>query len=214
MSAAALIRAAQEGGSFPAMDRAAQRLARGLGDYLGSFGECEPAVKPAASQVRGYADWLATHGGAVLIPLRLGRKLSVQIAVPTPMLLGIVDFFYGGAGTVGAVRDELTSAEQRFADRFGAAVCALMGAAWSAIAPVKPELGAVTFAGQSAAICRSDDPVFVQHFTLADAPFAAGDICAVYPLGPLRAALDAALGTAGDDGSASAKETDADWSAH
>lgn len=205
---ATLIRAPQEGGSFPALDRVGQRLARGLGDYLGGFG-CEPECKAGASKISGYADWLAANPYAVLVPLRLGRKLSIQIAVPMPMLLGMVDQFYGGAGAPGEVRDTLTSAELRFAERAATRLAGIMGTAWGVIEPVKPEPGAVSLAAQAAPLCRASDPVLVQHYTLAEAPFAAGDICVLFPLAPLRAAL----GSAGDDGAASAQEGDADWSA-
>jgi flagellar motor switch protein FliM len=209
MSAASLIRQPQEGGSFPAMDRVAQRLARGLSDYFASFDGCEPVVKPATSQVTGYADWLSAHSGDVLIPLRLGRKLSVQVAAPMPMLLGMVDAFYGGTGAPGEQHDELTSAELRFAERLGGRLVTIMTAAWAGLEPVKPELGAVTLAAQATPLCAGAEPVLVQSFAIADAPFAKGQIACVYPL----AAVRAVAGSAGQDGLQVGGEADADWSA-
>ena len=165
------------------------------------------SAKP--SHVTGYGDWLAQHGNHVLIPLRLGRRMTMQVAIPLPVLLGMFDLFYGGTGAPGKASDTLTGAELRFADRMATRLAAMLTTAWSVIEQLMAEPGTVALAAQAPLICRSNDPVLVQPYALSDAPYAAGDIYCLYPLPSLRAAL----GPAQDDGIAAAGQGDAEWSA-
>jgi flagellar motor switch protein FliM len=204
-----LVGASPESGAFPAMERIGQLFARGLRDYLASSYACEPMVGSAAGQVKGYADWQGKQPISAFITIRLQNKLPMLVALPLPTLLGMVDLFYGGMGAEGEAREELTSAELRFADRLGERMAALLASAWSGVQAMQPARGAFATSTNAKPLCGANELIFVQRFAISDMPIRASEISCAYPLAALRPLLNAA----GEEGAATTAQIDGAWSA-
>ena len=192
-----LLRQLQNEESSPALDRVGLQFARGLKDYLATLDFGDGGVEPPTSHVMPFGHWQAMRGADMLFQFRLQKKLSVLIAVPVPMLLGLVDVFYGGSGAApSAARDALTAAELRFADRMGGQFAAMLSAAWAGTRPV---LGGVVLSSEAKPFCGANEAVLVQSFP-------SGNIACVYPLSALRA-------EAGPGEETVQAKPDAEWSA-
>ena len=191
-----LLRQPQNEESFPALDRVGLQFARGLKDYLATLDYGDGSLEPPTSHAMPFGHWQAMRKADMLFQFRLEKKLSVLIAVPLPMLLGLVDVFYGGAGTQSALRDALTPAELRFADRMAGHFAAMLSAAWAGSRPV---LGAVALSSDAKPYCTANEAVLVQNFPSCN-------IACVYPLAVLRAEV-------GPDIDTVQAKPDADWSA-
>ncbi len=190
------------------MERVGERFARGLKDYLSGFGGAELAVEPKAGETMAYRDWRAASASELFFQYRVPqRKLAIDLTVPLPMLLSMLDIFYGGSGAQVELRDELTSAERRFAERVGERLAAVLSGAWSTVLPMQPSLSAVALAEGAANLCPGAEPVLVQSFALSGAPFAGAKLRVAYPLGALRSLL----GQCVEGGKADSE--DAAWSA-
>ena len=191
-----LLRQPQNEESFPAMDRVGLQFARGLKDYLATLDFGDASMEPPTSHVMPFGHWQAMRGADMQFQFRLQKKLSVLIAVPLQMLLGLVDLFYGGSGGQADARDALTAAELRFADRMAGQFAAMLAAAWTGARPV---LGAVAMSSEAKPFCSPNEAVMVQNFP-------SGNIACVYPLAALRA-------EAGPGKETAQAKPDAEWSA-
>jgi flagellar motor switch protein FliM len=191
-----LLRQPRNEESFPALDRVAQQFSRGLKDYLATLDFGDGSMEPPTSHGMPFSHWQAMRGTDMLFQFRLQKKLSILIAVPLPMLLGLVDMFYGGGGAQSGARDALTAAELRFADRLAGQFAAMLAASWTGTRPV---LGGVELSSEAKPFCAAQEAVLVQNFW-------SGNIACVYPLAALRSELGA-----GED--AAPQAPDAEWSA-
>lgn len=192
-----LLRQPQNEESSPASDRVGLQFSRALKDYLATLDFGDGGMEAPASHVMPFSHWQAMRGADMLFQFRLQKKLSVLIALPVPMLLRLVDMFYGGAGTQVEARDALTAAELRFADRMAAQFTAMLATCWTGARPV---LGAVALSSEAKAFRPVNDAVLVQDF-------AAAGIACVYPLAALRAEVGQSEETS------IAATPDAEWSA-
>lgn len=192
-----LLRQPQNEESFPALDRVGLQFARGLKDYLTTLNFGDASMEPPKSHVMPFGHWQAMRGVDMLFEFRLQKKLSVLIAVPLPMLSGLVDLFYGGSGAQSGARDALTAAELRFADRIAGQFAGMLAGAWTGM---RPALGAVATSSEAKPYCTANEAVLVQDFR-------SGGIACVYPLAALRAEV-----AAGEETSV-AVVPDAEWSA-
>lgn len=196
-----LLRQPQNEESFPAMDRVGLQFARGLKDYLASLDFGDASMEPPTSHVMPFGHWQAMREADMLFQFRLQKKLSVLIAVPLPMLLGLVDLFYGGSGAQADARDALTAAELRFADRMAGQFAAMLAAAWTGMSSgARPMLGAVALSSEAKYFCKANEAALVQNFPSTG-------IACVYPLAALRAETGASEETS------VAAVPDAEWSA-
>ena len=191
-----LLRQLQNEESTPAMDRVGLQFARVLKDYLATLDFGDGGVEQPTSHVMPFDHWQAMRGADMLFQFRLQKKLSVLIAVPVPMLLALVDLFYGGSGAQSAARDALTAAELRFAERMAGQFIAMLSAAWPGTRPV---LGGVVLSSEAKPFCGANEAVLVQGFP-------SGNIACVYPLSALRA-------EAGPGEETVQAKPDADWCA-
>jgi flagellar motor switch protein FliM len=194
-----LLRQPQNEESFPAMDRVGLQFARGLRDYLATLDFGDASMDAVTSHVMPFGHWQAMRGRDMLFRFQLRKKLTVLVAVPVPMLLGLVDLFYGGAGAQGNVRDALTAAEQRFADRLASQFASMLAGAWSG---TQPALGAMALSSDAKPFCPTTETVLVQSLP-------SGDIACVYPLVALRAEV----GPDEETAAAASHRPDAEWSA-
>ena len=192
-----LLRQPQNEESFPALERVGLHFARGLKDYLATFDFGDANREPPKSHVMPFGHWQAMRGADMLFQFRLQKKLSVLIAVPMPILLHLVDMFYGGSGIQSGARDALTAAELRFADRMAGQFAAMLAAAWTGARPV---FGAMALSSEAKPFCTANEAVLVHDFP-------SGGIACVYPLAALRAEVGA-----GEETSVAAVP-DAEWSA-
>jgi len=202
--ASLLLRRAEGSYAFPALDAVATQFARSLRDLLRALGAPAIQVERAGTEQVAFADWSAEAAPAIFWRYHAPPlKGPMLLAAPRPLILQLVDIFYGGKGQLAAEREELTDAEERFAARLGRDIGLQLAAAWDDKLPITPELDCVTTDPAKLAAVRADDEMLVQRFTLRGAPFEGRTIACAYPLAALR-------GIAGAEPANDTREPDAD----
>lgn len=158
---ASLVRSAPEAPSYQGLDRAGQRLARGLGEFLGGL-----MAAPATTSVAPVRlEKMPASDGLVLGQLRLAPlEALVAVAMDRSALMRLVDLYYGGEGSVVSDRERLTPAELRFFGRIVAGLCDLIPAAFQPMsllaASVDDEAGEASALVQVFTITVGDGPAF------------------------------------------------------
>ncbi|WP_432768797.1 MAG: hypothetical protein HEQ22_15755 [Sphingopyxis sp.] len=186
-NASLLLRKAEDGYAFPALDAVATRFARSLRDLLRALGAPAVQVEPAGAAQLRFAAWCDDAAPAIFWRYHAPPlKGPVLLAASRPLILQLVDIFYGGKGQLAAEREELTDAEDRFAARLGRDMGLQLAAAWAEKLPIEPALDCVTANPAKLAAVRADDEMLVQRFTLRGAPFEGRTISCAYPLAALR----------------------------
>jgi flagellar motor switch protein FliM len=204
-----LLRVPQESMAFPGLERVGLRLARGLKDYLATLGAADLAVECLPLQVATFESWNASQDASLTCQYRLPQMKAAMIAaMPLTMLLALVDLFYGGTGIAKDAAEELTAAEQRFAERIGEDISVIVAAAWSPVLPLQPALNSVSTSHTEAAFAASSDLVVIQSFLLSNQPFDQERVSFLFPLPALRA--NAAL--TGEQSRKTESSFDAEWS--
>jgi len=185
--ASLLLRKAADSYAFPALDGVANQFARSLRDLVRALGAPAIQVERAGAQQMSFAEWSASATPAIFWRYHAPPlKGPVLIAAARPLILQLVDIFYGGKGALAAEREELTDAEERFAARLGRDIGLQLAAAWGDKLAIEPELDCVTCDPAKLAAVRADDELFVQRFILRGAPFEGRPIVCAYPLVALR----------------------------
>ncbi|WP_332817015.1 flagellar motor switch protein FliM [Sphingopyxis sp.] len=185
--ASLLLRKAEGGYAFPALDSVANQFARSLRDLVRALGAPAIQVERAGAEQMSFADWSASAAPAIFWRYHAPPlKGPVLLAAARPLILQLVDIFYGGKGALAAEREELTDAEERFAARLGRDMGLQLAAAWRDKLAMEPELDCVTTDPAKLAAVRADDELFVQRFILRGAPFEGRTIVCAYPLASLR----------------------------
>lgn len=185
--ASLLLRKSGNGYAFPVLDAAATQFARSLRDLIRALGAPGIQVERGETEQVAFADW-----SQAAIPAIFWRyhapplKGPVLLSAARPLILQLVDIFYGGKGQLAAEREELTDAEERFAARLGRDMGLQLAAAWGDKLPIEPELDCVTTDPAKLAAVRADDELVVQRFTLRGAPFEGKVIFCAYPVAALR----------------------------
>lgn len=188
-----LLRKAEGGYGFPALEGVANQFARSLRDLIRALGAPTIQIERAGAEQMSFADWSASAAPAIFWRYHAPPlKGPVLLAGSRSLLLQLVDIFYGGRGQLAAEREELTDAEDRFAARLGRDIGMQLAAAWRGKLAIEPELDCVTADPAKLAAVRADDELFVQRFTLRGAPFDGRTIMCAYPVAALR-------GVAGDE---------------
>ncbi len=185
--ASLLLRKAEGGYAFPALDSVATRFARSLRDLIRALGVPAIQVERAGAEQVSFADWTAAAAPAIFWRYHAPPlKGPVLLAAARPLILQLVDIFYGGKGKLAAEREELSDAEERFAARLGRDMGLQLAAAWSDKLGLEPELDCVTCDPAKLSAVRADDELLVQRFVLRGAPFEGRTILCAYPLAALR----------------------------
>lgn len=185
--ASLLLRKAEGSYAFPALDSVAVQFARSLRDLIRALGAPSVQVERGETATISFADWAAASAPAIFWRYHAPPlKGPLLLAAPRPLLLQLVDIFYGGKGAPAGEREELTDAEDRFAARLGRDMGLQLAAAWRSKLGLEPELDCVTCDAAKLAAVRADDELFVQHFVLLGAPFEGRTITCAYPLAALR----------------------------
>ena len=185
--ASLLLRKAEGSYAFPALDSVATRFARSLRDLIRALGVPAIQVERAGAEQVSFADWTAAAAPAIFWRYHAPPlKGPVLIAAARPLILQLVDIFYGGKGKLAAEREELSDAEERFAARLGRDMGLQLAAAWSDKLGLEPELDCVTGDPAKLSAVRADDELLVQRFVLRGAPFEGRTIDCAYPLAALR----------------------------
>lgn len=185
--ASLLLRKAEDGYAFPALDGVANRFARSLRDLVRALGAPAVQVERESAERASFAEWSAAAAPAIFWRYHAPPlKGPLLIAAARPLLLQLVDIFYGGKGQLASEREELTDAEERFAARFGRDIAQQLAAAWAEALPIVPELDCVACDPAKLAAVRADDELLVQRFTLRGKPFDGRTIACAYPLAALR----------------------------
>ena len=188
-----LLRKAEGGYAFPALEGVANQFARSLRDLIRALGAPTIQIERAGAEQMSFAEWSASAAPAIFWRYHAPPlKGPVLLAGSRSLLLQLVDIFYGGRGQLAAEREELTDAEDRFAARLGRDIGMQLAAAWRDKLAIEPELDSVTADPAKLAAVRADDELFVQRFTLRGAPFDGRTIMCAYPVAALR-------GVAGDE---------------
>ena len=192
--ASLLLRKAADGYAFPALESVANQFARSLRDLVRALGAPAIQVDRAGAEQVSFADWSAAAAPAIFWRYHAPPlKGPVLIAAARPLILQLVDIFYGGRGPLAAEREELTDAEERFAARLGRDIGLQLASAWREKLAIEPELDTVTTDPAKLAAVRADDEVFVQRFPLRGAPFEGRTIACAYPVAALRGVAGAEL---------------------
>lgn len=185
--ASLLLRKAEGGYAFPALDSVANRFARSLRDLIRALGVPAIQVERAGAEQVSFADWTAAAAPAIFWRYHAPPlKGPVLLAAARPLILQLVDIFYGGKGKLAAEREELSDAEERFAARLGRDMALQLAAAWSEKLVMEPELDCVTGDPAKLSAVRADDELYVERFVLRGAPFEGRTIVCAYPLAALR----------------------------
>lgn len=185
--ASLLLRKAEDGYAFPLLDGVATQFARSLRELVRALGAPTIQVERAGTEQMRFADWSAAAAPAIFWRYHTASlRGPVLIAAARPLILQLVDIFYGGKGKLAAEREELTDAEDRFAARLGRDMGLQLAAAWGDKMANAPELDCVTGNPEKLAAVRADDEMVVQYFTLRGAPFEGRTICCAYPVAALR----------------------------
>ena len=185
--ASLLLRKAEGSYAFPALDSVANQFARSLRDLVRALGTPAIQVERASGEQMSFTEWNASAAPAIFWRYHAPPlKGPVLIAAARPLILQLVDIFYGGKGQLAAEREDLTDAEERFAARLGRDMGLQLAAAWRDKLAIEPELDCVTTDPAKLAAVRADDEMFVQHFILRGAPFEGRTIACAYPLAALR----------------------------
>jgi flagellar motor switch protein FliM len=185
--ASLLLRKAEGSYAFPALDSVANQFARSLRDLIRALGVPTIQVERAGAEQMSFTDWTASAAPAIFWRYHAPPlKGPVLLAAARPLILQLVDIFYGGKGQLAAEREELTDAEDRFAARLGRDMGMQLAAAWSDKLAMEPELDCVTGDPAKLAAVRADDELFIQRFVLRGAPFEGRTIVCAYPLAALR----------------------------
>lgn len=185
--ASLLLRKAESSYAFPALDSVANQFARSLRDLIRALGVPAIQIERAGAEQVSFADWTAAAAPAIFWRYHAPPlKGPVLLAAARPLILQLVDIFYGGKGQLAAEREELTDAEERFAARLGRDMGLQLAAAWQGKLAMSPELDCVTCDPAKLSAVRADDELFVQRFILRGAPFEGRTIDCAYPLAALR----------------------------
>ncbi|WP_260580400.1 flagellar motor switch protein FliM [Sphingopyxis sp. PET50] len=208
--ASLLLRKAESGYAFPLLDGVANQFARSLRELVRALGAPTVQVERQAAEVVRFADWTAAAAPAIFWRYHAPpMKGPVLLAGARPLILQLVDIFYGGKGQLAAERDELTDAEDRFAARLGRDMGLQIATAWGDKFAIAPELDCVTGDPAKLAAVRADDELLVQRFVLRGGPLDGRSIACAYPVAALR-------GIAGAEPTPDARDTspaDAAWKA-
>ena len=185
--ASLLLRKSEGGYAFPLLDGVANQFAKSLRELIRALGAPTVQVERQAAEVMRFADWTAASAPAIFWRYHTPPlKGPVLLAGNRPLILQLVDIFYGGKGQLGAEREELTDAEERFAARLGRDMGMQLAAAWGDKLAIAPELDCVTGDPAKLAAVRADDELYVQRFTLRGGKLDGRTVTCAYPVAALR----------------------------
>lgn len=185
--ASLLLRKTEGSYAFPALDTVANQFGRSLRDLLRALGATAIQVERAGTEQMSFADWSGEAAPAIFWRYHAPPlKGPVLLSAARPLILQLVDIFYGGKGKLSGEREDLTDAEERFAARLGRDMGIQLAAAWGDKLPIEPELDCVTCDSAKLAAVRADDELLVQRFILRGAPFEGRTVLCAYPLAALR----------------------------
>jgi len=185
--ASVLLRKAEDGYAFPALDGVANQFARTLRDLIRALGAPTVQVERAASERMRFADWCDEAAPAIYWRYHAPPlKGPMLLAGARALVLQLVDIFYGGKGQLGAKREELTDAEDRFAARLGRDIGQQLAAAWVSTLAIEPQLDCVTCEAGKLQAVRADDELLVHRFMLRGGVLDGHMITCAYPLAALR----------------------------
>lgn len=208
--ASLLLRKAEGGYAFPVLDTVANQFARSLRELVRALGVPTVQVEREPAEQMRFADWCTASAPAIFWRYHAPPlKGPILIAGARPLILQLVDIFYGGKGQLAAQREELTDAEERFAARLGRDIGLQLAAAWGDKLPIAPELDCVTTDSAKLAAVRADDELLVQRFTLRGGPLEGRTITCAYPVAALRQIAGAEPASDARD----ANPVDAAWTA-
>lgn len=183
--ASLLLRKAGDSYAFPVLDSVGNQFARSLRDLVRALGAPTVQIERAPAVQMRFADWCDEVSPGLFWRYHAPPlKGPVLLAATRPLVLQLVDIFYGGKGQNVGEREDLTDAEERFAARLGRDMGMQLAAAWKS--GIEPELDAVTGDPAKLAAVRADDELLVQRFTLRGGVFEGRTILCAYPQAALR----------------------------
>ncbi|WP_422059245.1 flagellar motor switch protein FliM [Sphingopyxis sp.] len=183
--ASLLLRKSEDSYAFPVLDSVGNQFARSLRDLVRALGAPTVQIERAPAVQMRFADWCAEVAPGLFWRYHAQPlKGPVLLAATRPLVLQLVDIFYGGKGQNVAEREDLTDAEERFAARLGRDMGMQLAAAWKS--GIEPELDCVTSDPAKLAAVRADDELLVQRFTLRGGVFEGRTILCAYPQAALR----------------------------
>jgi flagellar motor switch protein FliM len=183
-----LLRERDDEPGFPGLDRIGERLARGLRDVIAAAGGDCVTVTRGASTLKSFGAWRGEQDafGALCRYQLPPIKGAMLLAIPSTLIIQLVDLFYGGTGAVSSVRGAFTAAENRYIARFGEQCLPLLAAAWADIATLNPTLAGVETDIANAKLGKDMDLVVIQPFAVQIGGDDQVTLACVYPVSALR----------------------------
>jgi flagellar motor switch protein FliM len=188
LKSASLFRIGEEASAFPGLDRVGAQFALGLADVIGANGGAGTKVRCGETTITTFEEWRARAGEANAIcryrmtPLKGGMLLSL----PQNYISQLVDRFYGGDGSVSALRTELSPVEERFFGRMGELIAPMLTAAWAEMIRIDAAVAKLDHSGSSPTLVPGTRQVGVQRLTAESVDGQQVVIDLVYPLSLLR----------------------------
>lgn len=166
--AISLVRRNGQPAALPGLGPVIERFNLGLRHQIAAIANMPPVIRADAMRQLRFEDWQAgVAADRIALHCSLANgKLTAYLMVPVPLVIGLVDLFYGGDGAVHAPRPQLTAAEYRLAERLADESCRVLAAAWRPITELRSERAKVEADIARLAMCRADDPVIVQPLEL------------------------------------------------
>lgn len=167
--AISLVRRNGQPAALPGLEPVIERFNLGLRHQIAAIANLPPVIRPDALRQLRFEDWQAgVAADRIALHCSLANgKLTAYLIVPVPLVIGLVDLFYGGDGAACTPRPQLTAAEYRLAERLADECCRVLAAAWRPIAELRAENAMVEADISRLAMCRADDPVIVQPLELS-----------------------------------------------
>ncbi len=203
-----LFRSATAGQPITGLDRIGDRLKKQWRDMLHLLGSPDASVDSNPAQQMTYDAFCKLQESSICWQFRaLPLKGPVLVVWPRKVLPVLVDIFYGGTGKDTVIREEWTSAEERFADRIGRDMAGQLAASWADCMPIHPHYAGAGVELFVPGVPKPSDTVVVQTFSLADQILGKHELHCIY----LATALRDAPGL-GVEGSATNKApADPEW---
>jgi flagellar motor switch protein FliM len=203
-----LFRSATAGQPITGLDRIGDRMKKQWRDMLHLLGSPDAVVSSSPAQQMTYDAFCKSRESSLCWQFRaLPLKGPVLIVWPRKVLPILVDIFYGGTGKDTSVRDEWTSAEERFADRVGRDMAGQLAASWADCMPIHPHYAGAGLDLAEPGVPKPSEMVVVQTFTLSDDALGEHELSCVY----LATALRDAPGLGVDGSSSNKAPADPQW---
>lgn len=189
--------------ALPALDRMSERMARRIRDVIEPFARAKPRVTADPVAIRRFESWLGDQPEFTSLSTYRFRPLKggILVAIEPGFISQLVDSFYGGAGSMTALKgQEFTATEERLLIRLTEALMAALAEVWAEVVTVTPQFSARETNTAYASLVRREEPVAIARFTITPVQGEPTALDILYPVSSLRAVEADLAAKINDDG--------------